>query len=322
MIKTIVDKNDQGVRLDQYLFQKNPDYSRSYFSHLIKSKLVSVNDRVKKSSYHVEVGDRIEFELIEKPALSPIEGEDIPLDIIFENDDVVVVNKPAGLVVHPAAGNYTGTLANALAYKFPKIKDAIHNEGSEFSKSRPGLVHRLDKDTSGVLIVAKNTKAMIFLSNQIKDRKVNKKYLAICAGWPKTERGRLVNHLGRDSKNRKSYTDVGKDKGREAISRFKVLNYYKTLTGSRVSLIEFIIETGRTHQIRTQAKIAGFPVIGDNVYLTKESKLISNQLGVKRQMLHAKELTILVPSQTKSQNFTAPVPTDFLKTVSQLVSQD
>ncbi|MDO8444338.1 MAG: RluA family pseudouridine synthase [bacterium] len=318
MIKLIVDKKDQGIRLDQYLFQKNPDYSRSYFSHLIKNKLVIVNDSVKKASYRIETGDKIKFDLIEKQALGPIEAENIPLDVIFENKDVVVVNKQAGLVVHPATGNHSGTLVNALAYNFPRIKDAVIEKGSKLSESRPGLVHRLDKDTSGILIVAKNTKAMISLSKQIKDRKVKKKYWAICGDWPKTEKGRLVNYLGRDSRNRKSYTEVGKEKGREAISNFRVINYFTTKTGEKVSLIEFDIETGRTHQIRTQAKIAGFPVLGDTVYNSKKSLTVSRRLGIERQMLHAKKLSIILPGRDKQQHFEAPPPADFSNTLAKL----
>lgn len=322
MIRLTVDKSDHGIRLDQYLFQKNPDYSRSYFSHLIKTGLVVVNGLAKKSSYHIETGDKIEFNLIEKPALGPIEAENIPLDVIFENDDVVVVNKQAGLVVHPAAGNHHGTLVNALAYNFPKIKDAVREQGNELSKSRAGLVHRLDKDTSGVIIVAKNTRSLIFLSKQIKDRKAVKKYLALCAGWPKTDTGKLVNYLGRDSKNRKSYTEVGKEKGREAISNFQVVNYFETKSCKRITLIEFEIETGRTHQIRAQAKLAGFPVIGDTTYLSQESKLVSNSLGASRQMLHAKELKIALPDSLDKRNFEAPNPADFSQILDKLILRD
>lgn len=319
MMILLVDKKDQGIRLDQYLFQKYPDYSRSYFSHLIKNKLVTINKSVKKSSYHVEAGDKIKFDLIEKQSLSPIEAENIPLDVIFENKDVVVVNKQAGLVVHPAAGNHSGTLVNALAYNFPKIKEAVYKKGNNLSESRPGLVHRLDKDTSGVIIVARNTKTMIFLSRQIKDRNAKKTYLAICAGWPKADAGRLVNYLGRDSKNRKSYTEVGKEKGREALSKYKVINFYETKSEEKISLVEFEIETGRTHQIRVQAKLAGFPVIGDKVYFTRESKFISNRLGATRQMLHAKKLEITLPGGLDPHNFEAPFPVDFSKTLDKLI---
>ncbi len=322
MNKIIVEKTDEETRLDQFLFQKNPDYSRSYFHDLVKVESVFVNDLATKNNYRVRAGDVVEFDLIEKPALGPVEPENISLDIIFENDDVAVIDKPAGLVVHPAAGNFSGTLVNALAYKFPEIKEAVHQEGNGLSESRPGLVHRLDKNTSGILIVAKNTKAMIFLSNQIKDRRVKKIYQAICAGWPKAESGRLINYLGRDAKNRKSYAEVGREKGREAISNFKVIEHYKTEASQKVSLLEFDIETGRTHQIRVQAKIAGFPVIGDNVYFTKESKIVSTHLGTNRQMLHAKSLSIKIPGGSIAQTFQAPVPADFSAVLTKLTPQN
>jgi len=313
-----IKKEDEGKRLDQFLFQNNPDYSRSYFGGLIKNGNVIVNSEIAKPSYRIKAGDKIEYEMTERQQLGKVAGEDIPLDIVFENDDVVVINKPAGIVVHPAAGHSSGTLVNALVGSYPQLEDAVYDTDDEVSISRPGLVHRLDKDTSGVLIVAKNTKAMISLANQIRDKKAKKIYLALCAGWPKEVSGKLINYLGRNKKDRKTYTEVGQEQGREAVSNFQVLQNYLTLKKERVSLVEFQIETGRTHQIRVQSMLAGFPIIGDQSYHTKESQIISEHLKAKRQILHAKSLTITLPNENSPQTFTAPPPSDFQKILDNL----
>jgi len=319
-IKTEVE--DAGLRLDQFLLQENLDYSRSYFSDLIKKNSVTVNNEAKKPSYRLKTGDIIEYKLTEKPSIVPIKPTDIPLDIIFEDDNVLVVNKPAGLVVHPAVGHKNDTLVNALAHSYPQVSKAVYDDESEISVSRPGLVHRLDKDTSGVLIVAKNTKAMIFLAGQIQNRKAKKVYMALCAGWPPISSGQLHSHLGRNLKNRKIYTEVGPEKGREAISNYRVMNNYLTSKNERISLIKFQIETGRTHQIRTQAKMAGFPIIGDQAYSTKESETVSNHLGAKRQMLYASSLTILLPEAKIAQKFEVTVPSDFEQITENLIAQN
>ncbi len=320
-MKTLnISPQDEGVRLDSFLFRHHPDYSRSYFNALIKDQTVQVNGGPSKSSYHVKAGDIIEFDLIEKPQPKLVEAENIPLSIVFQNDDVVIIDKPAGLVVHPAPGHPTGTLVNALAHSFPLITTAVYEDSNELSMSRPGLVHRLDKETSGIMIVAKNIKTMIFLARQIKNRKAKKIYLALCAGWPKNPRGKLINHLGRSSKDRKSYTEVGLEKGREAISDYQTVENFLTPQQERVSLLKFEIKTGRTHQIRTQAKMAGFPVIGDDLYSTKESSSVSEHLGAKRQMLHAKSLSITLPKDGKARIFDAPLPADFTQILNKLRS--
>jgi len=320
--KIKIEVEDTGLRLDQFLLQENPDYSRSYFSDLIKKGSVAVNNEERKPSYRLKTGDTVEYKLTEKTSLGPIKPVNIPLNIIFEDENVLVVNKPAGLVVHPAVGHHNDTLVNALTHSYPQVSKAVYDDENELSVSRPGLVHRLDKDTSGVLIVAKNTKSMIFLANQIQDRKAKKVYLALCAGWPPISSGRLYNNLGRNLKNRKIYTEVGSEKGREAISNYQVKKNHLTSKNERVSLIEFQIETGRTHQIRTQAKMAGFPIIGDQAYSTKESEAVSNHLGVKRQMLHASSLTILLPGAKIAQKFEVAVPSDFEQIIENLIAQN
>lgn len=321
MKKIIISPREEGTRLDSFLFNLNPRYSRSYFGSLIKNKMVRVNGTTAKSSYRVKTGDKIGFELIAKPALGPVKAEKIPLKIIFENDDVAVIDKPAGLVVHPAAGHWQGTLINALIYHFPEITSAVYDDKNPISASRPGLVHRLDQDTSGVMIVAKNIQAMTDLAGQIQNREVDKTYLALCAGWPKNPAAKLVNYLGRSPKNRKSYTEVGPEKGRAAVSNYQTFQQFLTPKKDRISLIEFQIVTGRTHQIRTQAKMAGFPVIGDPVYFTKESQILSGRLGAKRPMLHSSKLTLRLPGQKSLNTFEAPLPNDFSQIIQKLISR-
>lgn len=311
-------KTDKRERLDKFLASRFLDYSRSYFQHLIESGDVLVNDKKVKSKFILKIGDRLKINFIKSDHPIDLKPANIPLDIIFENDDVIVINKQPGLVVHPAAGNTKNTLVNALINYYPKIKSAVIDKRSIISKARPGIVHRLDKDTSGALVVAKNSRSLRSISKQIKNQSVKKTYLALCFGWPKEERGSVVNFLGRHSKKRKVVTDIGIEKGKEAITDYKVLKFYKDNAGQKISLVEFNIKTGRTHQIRYQAKTLGIPVLGDNVYGTKESIKLSKNLGIMRQMLHAKEILIFLPDTTKISRFLAKLPLDFTKALKEL----
>ena len=314
MKETIQIKLDEtGQRIDSFLAKKYPEYSRSYFSALISDKKVIVGNCNVKPSYTVKESDVVEIEFAEKGMGTKIQPENIPINIIFENDDVIVLNKQAGIVVHPAAGNLTGTLVNALLNHFPAIQDAVYDKESEISRIRPGLVHRLDKDTSGVLIVAKNARSMHSLSKQIQNRSVKKTYVALCFSWPKKPSGELIGHLGRHPKNRKAIAEIGPQKGKEAISNFKVRQHFSD-GKNRYSLIEFDIKTGRTHQIRVQAANMNNPVMGDAIYGNKSSIELSKRLGIKRQLLHAEKLTIALPGDAKKSDFVAPIPTD-LETV-------
>lgn len=308
--KITVGKSGAGERVDSFLAKKFPEYSRNYFSNLIDEKNVLVNSKSVKSSYKLKAGDNISVEFVEKEA-NELKAEEIALDIIYEDDNVIVLNKKPGIVVHPAAGNKTGTLVNALLYHFPKIKEAVYKKDNQISNQRPGLVHRLDKDTSGVMIVAKNARAMHSLSRQIQNRSIKKIYWALCSGWPKNDEGNLVNYLGRHPKNRKLIADIGKEKGRESISYYKVLRYLKDDKENKICLVEFDIKTGRTHQIRVQSAIMGNPVIGDKAYGNKQCLKISEELGADRQLLHAKSLSITLPGDTKQSAFKAPLPEDF-----------
>lgn len=309
--KKIVVDSRVGERLDVFLSTDFQDHSRSYFANLIKQGNVLVNGVITKPSYKIKRFDKININFLKLTQTENwISPENIELDIIFEDENVIVLNKQAGIVVHPAAGNKEGTLVNALVHHFPKIKGAVYQKGNLVSEQRPGLVHRLDKDTSGVMIVAKNSRAMHSLSKQIQNRTITKIYLALCSGWPKNPEGRLINYLGRHSKNRKIVADIGKDRGKEAISDYKVLQFFEDKNKNKISLIEFNIKTGRTHQIRVQAKKMGNPVLGDLVYGDKQSINLSKKLSIKRQMLHAKTLIITLPGDSKQKTFEAPVPED------------
>lgn len=329
-MKTIIKNIETGERVDKFLAQKFPEFSRNYFSNLIEGKNVLVNGKIIKASYALKESDEITIKFIEDKKIGDIKPEKIKLNIIFEDKDVIVINKQPALVVHPAAGNLSGTLINALTNHFPAIKNAIYDKNSEISKLRPGLVHRLDKDTSGVMVVAKNEKAMHSLSRQIQsasasasldgNRTVKKTYLAICYGWPKNISGHLKNYLGRHPKNRKKIADIGEEKGKEALSDYKVIKYLKDNAGNKISLIEFLLQTGRTHQIRVQSKYMGHPVMGDQFYGSKESMKLSSKLGIKRQLLHARSLEITLPEKNKTSKFLADVPLDFLSLLDKFTS--
>lgn len=302
-------KNSGRERLDKFLAGRFSNYSRNYFQKLIENNQVIVNNKAVKANHILKMGDRIKIKFQKDLESINLQSANIKLDILFENDDLIVINKSAGLVVHPGAGNQNNTLVNALLNYYPNIRSATHDQ-SNVSLTRPGIVHRLDKDTTGVLIVAKNKKALDCFSKQIADRKTKKIYLAICFGWPKNDRGTITNYLGRNPKNRKLITDVGIERGREAISTYKVIKYFEK-NGIKLSLIEFNIKTGRTHQIRYQAKFIGIPVFGDQIYGTKESILITKKLKIKRQLLHAKDIYITLPNYNKPSRFSAPMPSDF-----------
>lgn len=311
MNKTIKYSLNDTVRVDVFLVKKFGQFSRSFIKDKIINQKILVNDNPIKPNYKLKKGDRIKlfFDIEPKPSLP--KGEDIPLEIIFENKDVIVINKPVGMTVHPAAGNLSGTLVNALINYYPKITDVVYDKNAEISKIRPGLVHRLDKDTSGLIVVAKNIRTMRSLSKQIKNHTVEKKYQAICFGWPKTESGEIISYMGRNPKDRKTMADIGQDKGKKAISNYKVLQHMINNHKERISLIEFDIKTGRTHQIRFQAKQIGIPILGDQTYKTKESSLLQNKLNLKHQLLYACSLKFCLPRETIYSEYQSPKPEIF-----------
>lgn len=288
-------KGEIAIRLDHFLVSSLPDYSRTRLQNLIRSGLVHVGGNpVTKTGYQVESGVRVQIEI---PPVKPvsIKPESIPLDIIFENERVIVVNKPAGMVVHPSAGHPSGTLVNAVLAHAP----AIHGIGGEH---RPGVVHRLDKDTSGVVILAKDDRAHRALQDQFRSREVEKKYLALVDGSPPTEKGVIQTHIGRDNHNRKRMAVVHEGKGRESLTHFSTQESFLVHT-----LLSVHPVTGRTHQIRVHLSFLGCPIVGDRLYGAKRPSI-----EIERQFLHARELRIQVPGEDHKQLFSAALPPSLL----------
>ncbi|MCB9110526.1 MAG: RluA family pseudouridine synthase [Anaerolineales bacterium] len=278
-------------RLDKYLVSCLPEFSRARVQGLILDGFVTVNGvTAKKAGQILEDGFDIEVR-IPPPVPSGLIPEDIPLDIVYENDDLIVVNKPAGMVVHPAAGHYSGTLVNAVLGYDPDMEGIGGEE-------RPGLVHRLDKETSGLIILAKNERAHNWLQDQFRLRKVEKTYLALVDGKPPTPSGRVEAPIGRDPSHRKKMAIVQPGKGREAVSEYKTIEAFKHHT-----LLEFHPHTGRTHQIRLHCQFLGCPIVGDSVYGKH-----TPTLTIDRHFLHAFRLKIILPGEEQPHTFEAELP--------------
>ncbi|MBV0929760.1 RluA family pseudouridine synthase [Lentilactobacillus sp. IMAU92037] len=294
-MKTVVLTEHTG-RLDKVVSEIDTTISRSRAKKLIEDGHIKVNGQLKKPKYHAEVGDQIDIEDIEPTPIS-LEPENIPLDIIYEDDDVIVVNKPQGMVVHPSAGHPNHTLVNALLFHSP-----LSTINGEF---RPGIVHRIDKDTSGLLMVAKNDAAHQALSEQLKKQKNLRKYIALVHGRIDENSGVVNAPIGRSVKDRKKQAVVAD--GRPAITHFKVLERFQDYT-----LISCQLETGRTHQIRVHMKYIGHPIAGDPLYGPRKT------LKGNGQFLHAQELGFEHPVTDKLMVFSAPIPTIFEKTLAHL----
>ena len=301
MEKIVVD--EENLRLDAYIAKKEEKLSRTMIQKLIEDGDVLVNGNTRKISYKVQAGDIIELNIPE-PKETGIKAQEIPLDIVYEDNDIIVVNKPKGMVVHPANGNPDGTLVNAI---MAKCKGSLSGIGGEI---RPGIVHRLDKDTSGLLIVAKNDQAHINMSKQIKDREVKKIYIALVKGNIAEDEATINMPIGRSTKDRKKMA-VRKD-GKEAITHFKVLKRY-----GKYTLLEIKIDTGRTHQIRVHMAEIGHPVVGDSVYSSGK-----NEFGVEGQMLHAKSLDFEHPITKKQMHLEAELPEYFKKILTDELGKD
>mgnify|MGYP004473945077 CR=1 FL=1 len=299
MKNVIVNENDKGKRLDIYIAENFNELSRTMIKKLIESNNVLVNDKSEKVSYKVQANDNISIDVPEAKE-TKLKAQEIPLDIIYEDSDIIVVNKPKGMVVHPANGNPDGTLVNAI---LSICKNSLSGIGGEL---RPGIVHRLDKDTSGLIIVAKNDKAHINMSEQIKERNVKKTYIALVRGNVPEEEATINMPIGRSKKDRKKMA-VTKN-GKQAITHFKVLKRY-----SKYTLLEIKIETGRTHQIRVHMAEIGYPVVGDAVYSNGK-----NEFGIEGQMLHAYKLEFMHPITNKHMELTAPLPQYFEKILKKL----
>lgn len=281
-----------GNRIDKTLPNLDKNLTRVMSQKLIEQGNVKVNGKNVKTSYKLNENDKVEVEIPEVKEVS-IEAQDIPVEVLYEDNDIIVVNKPKGLVVHPANGNPDGTLVNALM----KIcKGTLSGIGGEI---RPGIVHRLDKDTSGVLIVAKNDKAHLALCKQIKNREVKKTYLALTRGIIKENEATINMPIGRSTTDRKKMAVV--KTGKEAITHFRVLERFKENT-----LLEINLETGRTHQIRVHLSQIGYPIVGDMVYSNGK-----NKFGVQGQMLHAWKIKFMHPITGKEMKIEAPLPPYF-----------
>lgn len=281
----------EGIRLDRYL--KLDDISRSQIQKLINNEKVKVNNEYVKTGYIVQIGDIIEVEIPEPENLDVV-AENIPLDIVYEDDDLIVVNKPQGMVVHPAAGNYTGTLVNALLHhcdgKLSGINGVI----------RPGIVHRIDKDTSGLLVVAKTNKAHLSLAEQIKEKSVTREYVCVVSGLVSQNKGIIDAPIGRHQTERKMMT-VTSSNSRNAVTHFEVNERFYNTT-----YLTCRLETGRTHQIRVHMKYIGHPVLGDPLYGAKR-----NHYSLKGQALHARTLGFIHPTSGQYMEFSAEIPEYF-----------
>jgi 23S rRNA pseudouridine1911/1915/1917 synthase len=296
-----ISEEDAGQRLDAFLATQIRDWSRARLQRLIEEAEVLVNGRTAKSSYKLRANDTLEVELIAAP-IAEFAPEDIPIEIVYEDEDLVVVNKPAGMVVHPAAGVESGTLANALAFHFEKLSSAG-------GAARPGIVHRLDKGTSGLLVIAKTEAAHEHLADQFRAREVFKSYMALVHGQVERERGEIDQPLARDPRNRTRMAVVRG--GRPALSRYRVREYLEHFT-----LLDVELKTGRTHQIRVHLAWLKNPVVGDDTYGSGRDKTVAEPIirskiaQLERQFLHAEKLGFHHPRTKEPLNFTAELPVD------------
>lgn len=277
-----------GIRLDRYIAEECPELSRSYIQKLISEGYITVNGAEVKRSFRLDIGDRVSI-IIPPPAASSLLAEEIPLNIVYEDSDLLVVDKPAGLTVHPAPGHPSHTLVNAILAHCPHLSGVG-------SSGRPGIVHRLDKNTSGLMVVAKNDAAQQNISAQIKARSVAKRYLVLVVGHLSPDRGIIEAPIGRDPGNRKRMAVVSG--GKEARTQYRVVKYMDNYT-----LLEVSPETGRTHQIRVHLAAIGYPVVGDEVYGTRSSFL-------KRQFVHAHHLGFRLPSTGEQVELNSELPPD------------
>lgn len=294
MIREIIVEEGAGIRIDRYLSDQCENLSRSYLQKLLKDGGVSVNGTIVKSNYKTTVGDKILLEIPE--AVEPeIEAEPMDLDILYEDSDIVLVNKPKGMVVHPAAGHYSGTLVNGLMYHCREDLSGINGV------MRPGIVHRIDMDTTGVLIVCKNDKAHNCIAEQLKVHSITRKYYAVVHGVLKDETGTIHAPIGRHQIDRKKMS-INEKNGKDAVTHYRVLKRFR-----RFTYIECQLETGRTHQIRVHMASIGHPLLGDQVYGPAKCPFT----GLQGQTLHAGVLGIIHPVTGEYMEFQAPLPEYF-----------
>ena len=291
-----VETEQEGERLDKFLSIIYPDFSRAFFQKLIKNKQVCVNDDVQKASYCVKSDDIVTVE-IPDAVETTIEPENIPLNILYEDEDLLIVNKPKGMVVHPSAGHYSGTLVNAIMYH---CKDSLSGINGEI---RPGIVHRIDMDTTGSLIVCKNDEAHVKIAEQIKEHSVNRIYVGIVCGNIKEDSGTIEGPIGRHPIERKKMA-INEKNGKPAITHYKVLERFGNYT-----YVQFKLETGRTHQIRVHMASIGHPLLGDALYSSGRSPF----KHLQGQCLHAKTIGFIHPRTGEYMEYSAPLPEYFEK---------
>ena len=299
-----LNSEEEGERIDKYLSETLTDYSRSYLKNLIDEGRVQVAGKIVKGSFKVYNGAAITVNL---PPVKDVKilPEDIPLDILYEDEDVILVNKPKGMVVHPAAGHYTGTLVNALMFHCRDNLSGINGE------LRPGIVHRIDMDTTGVVIACKNDAAHRFVAEQLKEHSIKRKYQAIVYGAFKENEGRIEGAIGRSKTDRKKMAIV--PNGKPAVTHYKVLKNFSSPNGNNYAHIECELETGRTHQIRVHMTSIGHPLLGDNVY-----GVAKNPFKLDGQTLHAEMLGFIHPRTKEYMEFHAPLPDYFTKLLTKL----
>lgn len=286
----IVQEFDENVRLDKLIASKFADFSRNQIQRMIEEELITVNKQVEKASYKVKWGDCITI-IVEDPEVEEIKPENIPLDIYYEDEDLIVVNKPSGMVVHPANGHFSGTLVNALLYHTPNLS-TINGE------LRPGIVHRIDKDTSGLLVMAKNDPTHLALAKQFKEKTVKREYFALCYGVIEHDKGTIDAPIARDKNDRKKMTVIAG--GRNAVTHFEVIERLHPFT-----FVKCRLETGRTHQIRVHLSYIGYPLVGDLKYGPKKV------IGKQGQFLHATVLGFTHPRTNNFMEFESPLPDYF-----------
>jgi 23S rRNA pseudouridine1911/1915/1917 synthase len=301
-IKEILAVDEDNIRLDLFLSDYYENMSRTYLQKLIKDECITVNGSIKKKNYVLQEGDKIEINL-PKPQLLKVEAEDIDIEIVYEDEDLAVVNKPRGMVVHPAPGNYTGTMVNALLNRLGTLSNIN-------GVIRPGIVHRLDKDTTGLLVVAKNNVSHSSLSMQIKEHKAERFYIGLVHGCVRDNQGIIDLPIGRDENDRKRMAVTHKN-SKNAITKYEVINRYNKYT-----LVKLQLETGRTHQIRVHLSYLGYPIVGDMLYGRKE-----NQFNFNGQLLHAKRLTFIHPFKKIKMDFDSDLPADFQKILIELENE-
>ena len=301
-----IEKEDVSKRLDIFLSEKSEKITRSYIKNLIDEGKIIVNGDKVKSGYKLKLNDLVSVDIVEKQAEN-IVPEDIPLNIVFEDDDIIIINKEKGMVVHPANGNYTGTIVNSL------MNSHKDNLSSINGVIRPGIVHRIDKDTSGIIVVAKNDNAHKKLSEQFKVHSIERKYIALVKGIVKEDTITIDKPIGRSTKDRKKMAITDKN-SRNAVTHITVL---KRFYSSNVTLVEARLETGRTHQIRVHMASLHHPLVGDEVYGKKDSKF-----KVNGQMLHAKYLGFIHPTTNKFVEFDSELPEYFKEILTKLENNE